>query len=100
MSITASLKSEAAQLALSRFGLGARPGDLKAAIVDPRGYVMRQLAKPKLALLSDPALPSTDVIFRHQRYQEEMLRRAREANAQATANAQVCLPMRHRRLPI
>ena len=93
MSINASLKLEAAQLALGRFGLGARPGDLKAATGDPRGYVMRQLAKPKLVLLSDPVLPSSDIIFRHQRYQEEMLRRAREANAQASTNAPPPAPM-------
>jgi len=93
MSTPSSLKPDAAQLGLCRFGLGARPGDLKAATGDPHGYVMRQLAKPKSALLFDPALPSTDVIFRHQRYQEEMLRRAREAKAQAPANAPSPAPM-------
>ena len=83
MSNPSSLKPDPVQLALCRFGLGARPGDLKGATADPHGFVVRQLSKPKLALLSDPALPSTDLIFRHQRYQEEMIRRAREANAQA-----------------
>ena len=93
MSNPSSLKPDPVQLALCRFGLGARPGDLKGATADPRGFVVRQLSKPKLALLSDPALPSTDVIFRHQRYQEEMIRRAREANAQAPATSPAPMKM-------
>jgi uncharacterized protein (DUF1800 family) len=78
---------DAVQIALCRFGLGARPDDLQQVSKDPRGYVLRQLAKPKLALLSDPALPTTDVIFRQQRADEEMVRRARDATAQAQAAA-------------
>ena len=88
---------DATQIALCRFGLGARPSDMLHIASDPHGYLLRQLAAPKLALLESPTLPTTDLIFRKQRAADEMVRRMREAQPQstpttpmiATANAMV-----------
>ena len=46
-------------LALTRFGLGPRPGDLRRVAADPRGAVSAELAKRDVALLPDPYLKST-----------------------------------------
>ena len=45
-------------VALQRFGLGARPGDLAAIAGDPRGAVLTEIA-PNAALIADAALPDT-----------------------------------------
>src|SRR3569833_4038293 len=45
-------------VALQRFGLGARPGDLTAIAGDPRGAVLTEIA-PIAALIADAALPDT-----------------------------------------
>jgi len=45
-------------VALQRFGLGARPGDLSAIAGDPRGAVLAEIA-PDAALIADPDLPDT-----------------------------------------
>src|SRR3569623_3234758 len=45
-------------VALQRFGLGARPGDLTAIAGDPRGAVLAEIA-PDAALITDGALPDT-----------------------------------------
>src|SRR3569833_693880 len=45
-------------VALQRFGLGARPGDLTAVAGDPRGAVLAEIA-PDAALIANGALPNT-----------------------------------------
>ena len=47
-----------AATATRRFGLGARPGDLRRIAGDPRGYVLAALAKPDAALIAAPHLMS------------------------------------------
>ncbi|MGY3529782.1 DUF1800 domain-containing protein [Bradyrhizobium sp. USDA 4452] len=54
--------SQAALIALNRFGFGARggaSGDLINAASDPRGFVLAELARPNGALLEVPGLLST-----------------------------------------
>src|SRR5580704_2180587 len=48
---------DAALIALNRFGLGARPGDLDKAASDPRGFLKADLRNPDVALIAqdDPA---------------------------------------------
>jgi len=86
MALVTSLKPDPVHIAASRFGLGARPGDLSSLADNPRGFVIRQLSKPKLALLADPDLAPTDVLFRQQRKFDETIRRAREASIPASNN--------------
>jgi len=43
--------------AFSRFGLGARPGDLARAARDPRGVLVEELRTANVALIKDGALP-------------------------------------------
>ena len=47
----------AALIALNRFGLGGRPGDLRAASSDPRGFLRQELTKRDVALMGTD-LPS------------------------------------------
>ncbi|RXF73758.1 DUF1800 domain-containing protein [Hansschlegelia zhihuaiae] len=49
-----------AQIALSRFGLGARPGDVARIASDPRGAAKAELLARDAALLRDPYLVSTE----------------------------------------
>ena len=44
-------------VALTRFGLGARPGDLSEIMSDPREFVLSQIAAPSSALIKDDRLP-------------------------------------------
>lgn len=48
-----------ANVALTRFGLGPRPGECAAIAGDPRGYVLAQCDRPQAALVSGPGLRST-----------------------------------------
>jgi uncharacterized protein (DUF1800 family) len=41
-----------ALVALNRFGLGARPGDVSKAAADPRGFLKAELRQPDIALIS------------------------------------------------
>src|SRR3954470_13993502 len=57
--------SQAALVALNRFGLGARggaPGDFASAAADPRGFVKADLSRPNGALLEAPGLQSTPAL--------------------------------------
>jgi len=57
--------SQAALVALNRFGLGARggaSGDLINAASDPRGFVKAELARPDRVLLQVPGLLSTPAL--------------------------------------
>jgi uncharacterized protein (DUF1800 family) len=57
--------SQAALVALSRFGLGARggaSGDFVNAASDPRGFVKAELNRPSGALLEAPGLQSTPAL--------------------------------------
>jgi len=47
-----------AALAVQRFGLGARPGEVSAARQDPRGFLLAQLDRPGAGLI-DEALPTS-----------------------------------------
>jgi len=46
------MDTAAAFIALNRFGLGARPGDLDAVRDDPRGWVLGQLRAPSAPLIA------------------------------------------------
>ena len=81
--------------ALRRFGLGVRPGDLKQAGGDPRGSVLAQLADSRAALLDDPDLEPSHVVFAEaqraqaqQRAQREMQKAAGAAPALPPAQGQ------------
>jgi uncharacterized protein (DUF1800 family) len=74
--------SQAALVALNRFGLGARggaSGDFVNAATDPRGFVKAELSQPNRVLLEAPGLSSTpdlaQAVFAYQLEQKQ----AREA---------------------
>jgi uncharacterized protein (DUF1800 family) len=49
--------------ALRRFGLGARPSEIKRVAGDPRGSILQSLADPALARIEGPALEPSHVTF-------------------------------------
>ena len=60
--------SQAALVALNRFGFGARggaSGDFINAASDPRGFVLAELTRPNGALLEVPGLLSTPELGKH-----------------------------------
>src|SRR4051812_19266715 len=67
-------------IALQRFGLGARPGDLGAIRSDPRGAVLAEI-DPAAVRLIDPELPDTMTALTAIR----QIQMERKANKQATA---------------
>lgn len=84
-------KSAEVAIALRRFGLGARPGDVSLFRGDPRAAVTAQL-EPTSARLEDPDLPTTaDVLRRYFIYNAE-IRKPREPAAPPAAPAMASAP--------
>src|SRR5262245_27140692 len=74
--------SQAALVALNRFGFGARggaSGDVINAASDPRGFVRAELARPNGALLEVPGLLSTAALGKQVFDYQFEIRQAREA---------------------
>jgi uncharacterized protein (DUF1800 family) len=72
------------EIAVLRFGLGARPGDLTAAAGDPRAWLMAQI-KGAVPLAGDTPLAASDQIFAELRAaREEFQEKKREAAAQSS----------------
>jgi len=81
--------SQAALVALNRFGFGARggaSGDLVNAASDPRGFVKAELARPNGVLLEAPGLQSTPQLGQAVFAYQDQVKQAREA-AKETAKA-------------
>ncbi|HEX9211759.1 MAG TPA: DUF1800 family protein [Bradyrhizobium sp.] len=80
--------SQAALVALNRFGFGARggaSGDLIDAASDPRGFVKAELARPSGVLLEAPGLQSTPQLGQAVFAYQDQVKQAREAAAKAGA---------------
>ncbi|KJC55575.1 hypothetical protein UB31_00990 [Bradyrhizobium sp. LTSP849] len=80
--------SQAALVALNRFGFGARggaSGDLINAASDPRGFVKAELARPSGVLLEAPGLQSTPQLGQAVFAYQDQVKQAREAAAKAVA---------------
>jgi uncharacterized protein (DUF1800 family) len=81
--------SQAALVALNRFGFGPRggaSGDLVNAASDPRGFVKAELARPSGVLLEAPGLQSTPQLGQAVFAYQDQVKQAREA-AKETAKA-------------
>ena len=79
--------SQAALVALNRFGFGPRggaSGDLINAASDPRGFVKAELARPLGALLEAPGLQSTPQLGQAVFAYQDQVKQAREAAKTAT----------------
>ena len=77
-----------ALLALTRFGLGPRPGDLKAVGGDPRGFVLAQCGMAGAAVLAGGDLQPTEALipaFFETRRNRKLALMAREAAGKAQA---------------
>src|SRR5258705_3324262 len=87
--------SQAALVALNRFGLGARggaSGDFASAASDPRGFVRAELNRPDGMLLEAPGLQSTPALAQTVfAYQFEIVQ-ARNAAAKSGAPAMEAAP--------
>src|SRR3954468_18870062 len=80
--------SQAALVALNRFGFGARggaSGDLVNAASDPRGFVKAELARPNAVLLEAPGLQSAPQLGQALFAYQDQVKQAREAAAKAGA---------------
>ncbi|MGY4500846.1 uncharacterized protein (DUF1800 family) [Bradyrhizobium sp. GM24.11] len=86
--------SQAALVALNRFGFGARggaSGDLINAASDPCGFVKAELARPLGALLEAPGLQSTPQLGQAAFAYQDQVKQAREA-AKAAAPTEAPAP--------
>jgi uncharacterized protein (DUF1800 family) len=87
--------SQAALVALNRFGLGARggaSGDLVNAASDPRGFVKAELSRPNGVLLEMPGLLSTPALAQAVFAYQLEVKQAREAAAKSGAPASEAPP--------
>jgi uncharacterized protein (DUF1800 family) len=72
------------EIAVLRFGLGARPGDLAAAAGDPRAWLMTQI-RGAVPLTGNPPLAASDQIFTELlAARDEFRQMKREAAAQSS----------------
>jgi uncharacterized protein (DUF1800 family) len=72
------------EIAVIRFGLGARPGEFAAAAPDPRAWLMRQIVGP-VSTASDVALAPSDQIFTELVAARERRREVKQGAAEAAA---------------
>src|SRR5437588_11108603 len=87
--------SQAALVALNRFGFGARggaSGDFVNAASDPRGFVKAELSRPNGALLELPGLQSTPTLAEAVFAYQAEVKQAREAAAKSAASASEATP--------
>ena len=86
-----------AAIALRRFGLGARSGEIRRIAGDPRGFLLQSLSRADAATISDAALEPSHVTFatalaaqrqKKQAERAEVMRSAEAANAQAAKEPQ------------
>src|SRR6516165_4755175 len=83
--------SQAALVALNRFGFGARggaSGDFVNAASDPRGFVKAELGRPNGVLLEAPGLQSTPQLGQAVFEYQAQVKAARKAAAKAPSEAQ------------
>jgi uncharacterized protein (DUF1800 family) len=73
--------------ALRRFGLGAKPGDLKRIAADPRGYVLAGLSRANAARLDSAGLQPSHVVFAEVRTAARQQQQARREKAMAETAA-------------
>ena len=87
--------SQAALVALNRFGYGARggaSGDLVNAASDPRGFVKAELSRPNGVLLEIPGLQSTPALAEAVFAYQAEVKAARDAAAKAVPPASEAAP--------
>lgn len=73
-----------AYLTFSRFGLGARPGDLKSFSGDPKAALAAEIADPTSLFLADSDLPSTvDAFTQVREFQKARELQRKQADAAA-----------------
>ena len=94
--------SQAALVALNRFGFGARggaSGDFVNAASDPRGFVKAELSRPNGVLLEVPGLQSTPALAEAVFAYQAEVKQAREAAAKAARSLPRPTARRRRRMP-
>ncbi|MGH6815173.1 MAG: DUF1800 domain-containing protein, partial [Hyphomicrobiaceae bacterium] len=77
--------------ALRRFGLGAKPGELKRIANDPRGFVLTALSEPERARIAHAELKPSHVVLaaaQEARQAQRIAARTKEDAAQAEKPAQ------------
>ncbi|HEX9469022.1 MAG TPA: DUF1800 family protein, partial [Bradyrhizobium sp.] len=87
--------SQAALVALNRFGFGARggaSGDLVNAASDPRGFVKAELSRPSGVLLEVPGLQSTPALAEAVFAYQLEVKQARDAAAKSGAPTSEAAP--------
>src|SRR5436305_3667186 len=87
--------SQAALIALNRFGFGARggaSGDFINAASDPRGFVKAELNRPNGGLLEAPGLSSTPALAKAVFEYQFAIQQARETAAKSGAGAAMEAP--------
>jgi uncharacterized protein (DUF1800 family) len=75
------MSTREATLALRRFGLGARPGEIKTIASDPRGYLLSQLKRASDIALNDPDLDPSHVTYAAARATQQQQRIAAQLKA-------------------
>jgi uncharacterized protein (DUF1800 family) len=88
--------------ALRRFGLGGRPGELKAIVGDPRGYLLQSLTRAQSANIVDPDLDSSAETFRAAQVAQQQQKIAREVKREAaieTAQRRIDVVSRTQNIP-
>jgi uncharacterized protein (DUF1800 family) len=75
-----------AEIAVLRFGLGARPGDLAAAATDPRAWLTEQIRGAAQLAGNTPLAPSEQIFSEILAARDERQEMKREATRSATAD--------------
>ncbi len=79
------------EIAVMRFGLGARPGDLKTAAGDPRGWLRAQTRGPVALAGTTPLSPSDEIFAAVLAARQERRELKRDAIEQSSPDAKAAL---------
>src|ERR1700728_5508855 len=77
-----------AEIAVLRFGLGAKPGDLAAASAEPRAWLLSQIKGPVPLAVNSPLAPS-DQIFASLMQARDERQKMKQASATESPDAKV-----------
>jgi len=80
-------KDMMAAIAATRFGLGARPGEIEAAKADPRGFLTTQIRRDGADLPQDDGETSADRFEQMRQYQQQKKMERERKDGETPANA-------------
>lgn len=80
------MRSVEAAIAVARFGMGAKPGEIRTAASDPRGYLLEQTRRPDAAIYGRDLPDTIQLVAEHRDYVRVSQAKKRASESAAAEN--------------